>query len=124
MRKTQGTVVEAASGAVGSPSVNQPARLSQMSLGERYTGPGFQVAFEGDGAPLVGKFNHDVNGPRAILNGMDTTAPIVLGESPGDVRGEPGVIARRKFVVPQHVHEPLLHEGAVCRRKADNWRCQ
>ena len=34
-----------------------------MPLGERNARPGFQIAFKGDGAPLVGELNNDIDGP-------------------------------------------------------------
>jgi hypothetical protein len=55
--------------------------LSQMPIRERNTRPGFQIALKGNGAPLVGEFNDDIDGPRPVLGRVSTAACVVLGTS-------------------------------------------
>jgi hypothetical protein len=52
-----------------------------MPIGERNARPGFQIALKGNGAPLIGEFNDDVDGPRTILGCVGTTSGVVLGMS-------------------------------------------
>ena len=90
-------------------------RLSQMSLGERNTRPGFQIAFEGKSPPLVGTLNHDINGPRTMLGRVITTACVVLAMSCRHIGGDARVVLRRSLVVPEHVHEPFRHDRGTSK---------
>ena len=86
--------------------------LSQMPIGERDTGPGFQVALESGGATLVGEFNHDINRPRPMLRGVGAAACIVLGVSGCHVAGEASVVSWWDLGVLEQVHETLQHKRA------------
>ena len=53
--------------------------LSQMTMCERNTGSGFQVAFKGDSTTLVAEFNDNINRPRTMLGRVGAAGRIVLG---------------------------------------------
>jgi hypothetical protein len=67
--------------------------LHEVSLRERATGAGLEVAFEGDGARLAGEFESHDKTPRSILGGVLRATGVVNVETSRDVRGEPDVVA-------------------------------
>jgi len=66
---------------MGSTGRRIPQQLSQMPTRERDARPGLQVPLEGKGAPLIGEFDHDINGPRAVLASMSAATSVVLNVS-------------------------------------------
>jgi len=100
-----------------------------MSVSERDAGSGFQIAFEGDSATLVGELDYHVNDPGTVLGRVSTCARIVFGDSARDVCSDSGVVPRWNLAVPQNIDEPLRHAfkfARTCRttiaRKLENYR--
>ena len=78
-----------------------------MSLRECDARAGFQITLQRDRTALVGKLNHKVHLPRAVLRSMDAAPAVVDREASYDVGCDSRVVLRRAFVVLEDVDEPL-----------------
>jgi hypothetical protein len=92
--------------------------LSQVSLRECNTRPGFQVTFEGDSALLVVEFNYNINGPGSMLRGVNARACVVLRMSIHHIRGQASVIPRWVLGVLEDVDKALEHGSALSKHLA------
>jgi hypothetical protein len=56
-----------------------------VPLGERNAGTRFQVAFEGNCAPPIGKLNDNVKASRTVLASPVVAVGVVFREAPGHI---------------------------------------
>jgi hypothetical protein len=75
--------------------ISRPLWLSEVSLRERATGSGFQLALECNGAPFVGRFDHRVDSPWPTARCLPALATVMRQQPRRQIRRQAGAVAPR-----------------------------
>ena len=78
-----------------------------MTHGESGAGSGLQICLELQRSSFVGKLDHRIHSPRAMLGRVRTTPGVVSLGACAEVGGDTSVEARRVVGILEDVHDTL-----------------
>ncbi len=88
-----------------------------MTLRERASRAGLEVALKTQGGGLVGKFNRDVKAPQTVTAGVGGQTLVACRETSGNIGRDADVVTRWRFGVSQYIQAAeCACSGSSCDR--------